>query len=295
MQSRTDLYSRITNKIIADLEQGGRTWFKPWSAEHTAGRIARPLRSNFQPYNGVNVLVLWSEAVTCGYSCPVWITYKQSEELGGQVRKGERGSMVVYADRFRKTGTNDKGEEVERDIPFLKAYTVFNADQIDNLPERFHPRPENPLPAELRHAAAEMFIGNTGADIRHGGNQAFYASSHDRIQLPPFEAFKDPEGFYATALHELTHWTRHETRLARDFGRKRWGDEGYAIEELVAEIGSAFLCADTGVTPAPRPDHAAYIASWLTVLRRDNRAIFTAASHAQRAADYLHTLQKPAP
>jgi antirestriction protein ArdC len=295
MQSRIDLYSRITNKIIADLEQGVRTWFKPWSAEHTAGRITRPLRSNFQPYNGVNVLVLWSEAVTRGYSCPVWITYKQSEELGGQVRKGERGSMVVYADRFRKTGTNDKGEEVERDIPFLKAYTVFNAEQIDNLPERFHPKPENPLPAELRHAAAETFIGNTGADIRHGGNQAFYASSHDRIQLPPFAAFKDPEGFYATALHELTHWTRHETRLARDFGRKRWGDEGYATEELVAEIGSAFLCADTGVTPEPRPDHAAYIASWLTVLRRDNRAIFTAASHAQRAADYLHTLQKPAP
>lgn len=295
MQQRADLYSRITSKIIADLEQGVRTWFKPWSAEHTAGRITRPLRSNFQPYNGVNVLVLWSEAVTRGYACPVWITYKQSEELGGQVRKGERGSMVVYADRFRKTGTNDKGEEVERDIPFLKAYTVFNAEQIDNLPERFHPKPGNPLPAELRHAAAETFIGNTGADIRHGGNQAFYASSPDRIQLPPFEAFKDPEGFYATALHELTHWTRHETRLARDFGRKRWGDEGYAIEELVAEVGSAFLCADTGVTPEPRPDHAAYIASWLTVLRRDNRAIFTAASHAQRAADYLHTLQKPAP
>ncbi len=295
MQQRADLYSKITDKIIADLEQGVRAWFKPWSAEHTAGRITRPLRSNFQPYNGVNVLVLWSEAVTRGYSCPVWITYKQSEELGGQVRKGERGSMVVYADRFRKTGTNDKGEEVERDIPFLKAYTVFNAEQIDNLPERFHPKPENPLPAELRHAAAEMFIGNTGADIRHGGNQAFYASSHDRIQLPPFAAFKDPEGFYATALHELTHWTRHETRMARDFGRKRWGDEGYAIEELVAEIGSAFLCADTGVTPEPRPDHAAYIASWLTVLRRDNRSIFTAASHAQRAADYLHTLQKPAP
>ena len=289
---RADVYTRVTDRIIADLEQGVRPWLKPWSAENASGRITRPLRAGGQPYKGINVLMLWGEAVASGYACPVWMTYKQAAEIGGQVRKGERGALVVYADRIRKTETSESGEEVERDIPFMKGYTVFNCEQIDGLPAHFTAAPSPAPPAFERVAAAERFAANTRADIRHGGGRAFYAVDADRVQLPPVESFRDAESYYATLLHELTHWTRHPTRLAREFGRKRWGDAGYAAEELVAELGAAFLCADTDVTPEPRADHASYIASWLEVLKNDKRAIFTASAHAQRAADYLHGLQQ---
>lgn len=286
-----DVYTRVTDRIISDLEQGIRPWMKPWSVEHTAGRITRPLRHNGTPYKGINVLLLWGEAMANGYTAPLWMTYKQALEIGGQVRKGEHGSLVVYADRFTKTETADNGQEIEREIPFMKGYTVFNVEQIDGLPAHYYAQPVNPLPEERRIEAADRFVTGTGADIRHGGNQAFYSPSRDLIQLPPFEAFRDAESYYATALHELTHWTRHESRLSRDFGRQRFGDEGYAREELVAELGAAFLCADIGITPDIREDHAAYLASWLKVLQDDKRAIFQAAAHAQRAADYLQGLQ----
>jgi antirestriction protein ArdC len=291
--ARGDVYSRVTAKIVADLEQGVRPWLKPWSAEHAAGRITRPLRANGQPYNGVNVLMLWSEACVKGFSCPIWMTYRQALELGGQVRKGEHGALVVYANRIRKTETADNGDQVEREIPFMKGYSVFNCEQIQGLPAHYYATASPPLPAPARIAAAEQFVGGTGAEIRHGGNRAFYAIDADLVRMPVYESFRDAESYYATLLHELTHWTRHPKRLAREFGRKRWGDEGYAIEELVAELGAAFLCADLGVTPEPRDDHAAYIASWLEALKNDKRAIFTAAAHAQRAADYLHNLQPP--
>jgi antirestriction protein ArdC len=140
----------------------------------------------------------------------------------------------------------------------------------------------------------ESFFAATGAVVRHGGNRAYYSISTDHVQMPPIEAFRDAESYYATRAHETTHWTRHKSRLDRDFGRKRFGDEGYAIEELVAELGSAFLSADLDLTPEVRDDHAAYIASWIKVLKDDKRAIFSAASHAQRAADFLHGLQQPA-
>ena len=244
---RADLYTRVTNRIVADLEQGVRPWFKPWNAEHAAGRITRPLRANGQPYKGINVLMLWGEALAQGFACPFWMTYKQAQELGGQVRKGEHGSLVVYADRIHKTETGDNGEETEREIPFLKGYTVFNCvEQIDGLPEHFYARPSPPLPAPLRIEAADRFFAATGADIRHGGARAYYAEGPDYVQMPPFESFRDAESHAATLAHELTHWTKHGKRLAREFGRKRWGDEGYAAEELVAELGAAFLCADLG-------------------------------------------------
>ncbi len=292
--SRPDVYERVTARIIADLEQGVRPWLKPWSGEHAAGKINRPLRHNGTPYKGINVLLLWSEAVERGYSAPLWMTYKQAQELGAQVRKGEHGALVVYADRITKTEQDDKGQDVEREIPFMKGYTVFNVEQIDNLPAHYYAKPVNPLPLSERIEEAERFISGAGATVQHGGNQAFYAPSRDVIQLPPFEAFRDPESYYATALHELTHWTRHSSRLERDFGRQRFGDEGYAREELVAELGAAFLCSDLGIAADIRDDHAAYIGHWLTVLKQDKRAIFQAASHAQRAADYLHSLQEKA-
>ncbi len=284
---KADLYTRITSRIIEDLEKGVRPWFKPWSAEHAAGRIARPLRQNGTPYRGINVLNLWGEAVAKGYSCPIWMTYKQAQEVGGQVRKGETGSLVVYADRFKKSEADDKGDEIEREIPFLKGYTVFNCEQVEGLPAHYYQPAAPMLDGVARIEVAERFFASTGADIRHGGSRAYYAEHDDYIRMPPFEAFRDAESYYATLAHELTHWTKHKSRLNREFGRKRWGDEAYAAEELVAELGSAFLAADLGLSPEVREDHAAYIASWLKVLRNDKRAVFIAAAHAQRAVEYL--------
>jgi antirestriction protein ArdC len=288
---REDVYSRVTAKIVASLEHGVRPWTKPWTAEHTAGRITRPLRHNGQPYRGINVLMLWGDSVEKGFVSPFWLTYKQAAEMKAQVRKGQHGSTVVYADRFTQIGTDAKGQEVEEEIPFLKAYTVFNAEQVEGLPEHFYAHPADPLPLSERIARADAFVAATQAQLHHGGNKAYYAPGPDRIQLPPFEAFRDAQGYYATLLHELTHWTKHERRLDRDFERKAFGDPGYAREELVAELGAAFLCADLAISLEPREDHAAYLGHWLEVLTRDKRAIFQAAAHAQKACDFLQGLQ----
>lgn len=293
----TDVYARVTARILADLEQGERPWMKPWNAAHAAGKITRPLRHNGLPYAGINVLMLWVEAVEKGYNAPIWMTFRQALELGGHVRKGEHGTAVVYANTLVKTETNaDTGEDEEHKIPFMKGYTVFNVEQIEDLPAHYYATAQAPrLDAGQRLAPVERFLDQTGASVRHGGNRAFYAIEPDVVQMPPFEFFQDPESYYATRLHETTHWTRHPSRLNRDLGRKRWGDEGYAMEELVAELGSAFLCADLGITPEVREDHAAYIGSWIKVLKDDKRAIFSAAAHAQRAVEFLHGLQPPAP
>jgi antirestriction protein ArdC len=293
---RTDVYQKITDQIVSELEKGVRPWLKPWNAEHAAGRITRPLRGNGIPYQGINVLMLWSAAMEKGFAAPIWMTFKQALEFKAHVRKGEQGSLVVYADKIIRTETDaDTGEESEHAIPFMKGYTVFNVEQIDGLPERFYAKAEPRFDSVQRIARVESFFAATGAVVRHGGNRAFYSVSTDHVQIPPIEAFRDAESYYATLGHETTHWTRHPSRLDRDFGRKRYGDEGYAMEELVAELGSAFLSADLDLTPEVRDDHAAYIASWIKVLKDDKRAIFTAASHAQRAADFLHGLQNSAP
>lgn len=291
MQNRKDIYTRVTDRIISDLERGVRTWLKPWNAGHTAGKITRPLRHNGIPYQGMNILLLWGETLEKGYSAPIWITFKQAQELGGHVRKGEHGSLVVYANKVTRTETDDKGEEVERQIPFMKGYTVFNVEQIEGLPAHYYGKPENPQPLAERLDHAERFIANTGITIQHGGNSAYYAPAKDLVQMPPFEAFKDRESYYATILHELIHATSHKSRLDRSFNAKRFGDNGYAREELVAELGAAFLSADLGITPEIREDHAAYLAHWLKALKEDSRAIFSAAAHAQRAADFLQALQ----
>jgi antirestriction protein ArdC len=288
---RADIYTRVTASIIAELEKGVRPWHKPWNAEHAAGRITRPLRFNGQPYKGVNVLMLWMAAELQGFAAPIWMTFNQARELGGHVKKGEKGSLVVYADRLHKTETGDDGEEVERDIYFMKGYTVFNVDQTEGLPAHFYATAAPQLDPVQRIEAADLFFANTEADIRHGGNSAYYAAEADYVQMPPFVAFRDTESYCATLAHELTHWTKHPKRLDREFGRKKFGDEGYAREELVAEIGAAFLCCDLGLAAEPREDHAAYLDHWLKVLKEDKRAIFQAAAHAQKAADFLHALQ----
>ncbi len=290
---KADIYTRITNQIITALETGVRPWVKPWHSDHATGRITRPLRYNGEPYSGINILSLWSSATVQGFTSPTWMTFRQSEELKAKVRKGEKGSLVVYANKITRTEENENGDEVERAIPYLKGYTVFNVEQIENLPERFYEKPEPRFDPVQRIEHAEDFFKDTGADIRHGGNRAFYAIHPNYVQMPPFEAFRDAESYYATLAHEVTHWTRHPSRLDREFGRKKYGDEGYAKEELVAELGAAFLCADLEITLEARDDHASYIASWLKALKDDKRAIFHAAAHAQRAVDFLHNRKEP--
>ena len=291
---KQDIYTRITSQIVNQLEKGVRPWVRPWNAEHAAGRITRPLRHNGKPYSGINVLSLWASAVAQNFAAPIWMTSRQATQLDGHIRKGAKGSLVVYADSLPRKETDDKtGDEIEREIPFLKGYTVFNVEQIEGLPEHYHGKPEVRTDSVQRIGHAEDFFAATGANVVHGGSRACYIPSTDNIHMPCIDFFRDAESYYAVRAHETTHWTRHCSRLDREFGRKRFGDEGYAMEELVAELGSAFLSADLELTPEVREDHAAYIASWIKVLKDDKRAIFTAASHAQRATDFRNGLQKP--
>ena len=212
------------------------------------------------------------------------------------IRKGEKGSLVVYADSITRKETDDKtGNEIDREIPFLKGYTVFNVEQIDGLPETYYAKAAPLLDPVARITEADNFFTALGATIRHGGNRAFYSIAADAIQMPAFESFQDADSYYATLAHEFTHWTGSKSRLDRDFGGHRFGSEGYAIEELVAELGAAFLCADLDLALQPREDHASYIASWLKVLATDNRAVFTAAAHAQRAAEFINRVSKASP
>jgi antirestriction protein ArdC len=177
--TRTDIYTRVTNQIVEQLERGVRPWLKPWNAEHAAGRITRPLRHNSEPYKGINILMLWAAAELHGFNCPLWLTFQQAKQLGGFVRKGEHGSLVVYANTFKRKETTDAGEEVEQEIPFLKEYTVFNACQVEGLPERFYQLAEPPKEKIERIERAEAFFANTKAEIRVGGDRACYTD------LPP--------------------------------------------------------------------------------------------------------------
>jgi antirestriction protein ArdC len=290
---RTDIYTRITDRIVDDLERGVRPWLKPWSVANTNGRITRPMRHNGLPYSGMNVLLLWSEQMSRGFASPMWMTFNQALELGAAVRKGETGSTVVFASRFTKAQADANGNEVDREIPFLKAYCVFNIEQIDGLPQSYYAPPTQVNDPVERIENADRFFRNTGATIRHGGNQAYYSPDTDHIQMPPFEAFRDAAGYAAVLAHESTHWTAREGRVGRDLSRYAKDRSERAREELIAELGSCFLCADLGIAPElePRPDHASYLQSWLSVVSGDRRAIFQAAAHAQRAVAFLHSLQ----
>jgi antirestriction protein ArdC len=229
----------ITQQVLAALREGVRPWQQPWDL----GRIpphedGRPRRHTGERYAGINVLLLWLATEAGGYVSPVWMTYRQARVYGGQVRRGERGSVVVYADRFVKTVADaETGAESERAIPFLKTYTVFNSEQIDGLPERFRPAAPMALTPEQeagRVAVVEAFFSGSGAVIRHHGEVPCYIPGLDEIRLPAPAAFRSAQSYYATLAHELVHWTRHPRRLNRDLGRKVWGDAGYALEELVA-------------------------------------------------------------
>lgn len=291
MASSRDIHAQVTDRILTQLEQGVRPWVKPWS---TGGLgPVRPLRSTGERYRGINTLILWEAASLGGYSAPTWITFKQALEAGGHVRKGETGTIVVYASTFsRAVEDQATGDSVEAEIPFLKTYSVFNVEQCEGLPAELTAKPA-PAPEPERIEAAETFVANTGVTLIPGGGRAFYAPSDDVVAMPALQAFASAPAFYSTLLHELVHWSGADTRLKRTFGQ-RFADTAYAREELVAELGAAFLCADLGIEPSPREDHAAYLEHWLRVLKEDKRAIFQAARFASQASDYLHGLQAPA-
>lgn len=283
--SRASLYDEVTDKIIAQLEAGCFPWAQPWSSAAAVPGLPRNAVSG-RPYSGVNVLILWGAVIEGGYPSQDWLTFRQALAAGGCVRKGERGHTVFYADSFTPDDAREGGEQQEgepRSIPFLKRFVVFNAAQCDGLPERLTADP-TPLPPREQHEQAEALIAATGADFRIGGARAFYDIDGDYVQVPPQPAFPHQIDFYRTALHELGHWTGSKERLGRDQSG-RFGSALYAREELCAELASAYLCAALGIVPTVR--HADYLGSWLAVLRADNRAIFKAASHASKAADYL--------
>jgi antirestriction protein ArdC len=286
-QDRTSLYAEITDKIIAELEAGRVPWVQPWGTAAAKAALAMPKNATTQRrYSGVNVLILWGAVIERGFVGQSWLTFRQALSLGGNVRKGEHGTTVVYADRFTP---EDERRRAERDgdepgaIPFLKRFTVFNTDQCENLPDGLITAPP-PVPEGMILPQAEALISATGADFRIGGDRAFYSPADDHIQVPRPDAYFEPINWHRTALHELGHWVGHSSRLARDLSGA-FGSALYAKEELVAEMTSAFVCASLGIVPTVR--HADYLGSWLEVLREDDRAIVRAASAASKAADYL--------
>ena len=282
---KASLYQEVTDRIIGELEQGRVPWVQPWG-QAKAGLGLPKNATTSRRYSGVNILILWGAVIERGFASQHWLTFRQALELGGAVRKGERGTTVCYADRFIPKAEQERARQVGDEpqaVPFLKRFTVFNVAQCDGLPtEVFGAAPVLPERAIIPHA--EALIAATGADFRIGGARACYVPSDDYIQVPPQPAFFEQINYYRTCFHELGHWTGHPLRLNRDLSG-RFGGTLYAREELVAEMASAFLCASFGITPTVR--HADYLGSWLDVLREDNRAIFRAASLATKAADYL--------
>lgn len=249
----------ITNSIIRTIEGGTKPWRAPWAT-------SLPQRWNGVPYRGINILLLWMAGSK--YAASRWLTYRQALNLGGFVRKGERGTHIIFA-------SIKEEEETERQYLIQRTYTVFNAEQIDNLPNEFKLPPAPALQEDIDRKFAMV-----PADIRHGGERAYYSIKHDYIQMPPIQVFEDANGYYKTLSHELVHWTGHDSRLDRSFDNR-------AMEELVAELGAAFVCASIGVSSNVASSHAEYISEWVTMFKNHKRAIYTAATNAQKARDYI--------
>jgi antirestriction protein ArdC len=280
-----DIYQTITDKIITELEAGTAPWVRPWSGE--TDPFPRNALSQ-RPYRGINNVLLGMEAHCRGYTSNQWLTFRQAHQLGAHVRKGERASTIIYYEarmvEKEDAETVADGDETEkRFVPLLKVFSVFNVNQVDGLPESYAELPAVESDWDAC-ATAEQIMECSGAEIRHQGFKAFYSPPNDLIYLPNKASFADASSYYSTALHELCHWTGSTTRLGRKLGR-RFGESAYAMEELIAELGAAFLSAHCRLDG--QLQHASYISSWLEVLQRDKRAVFVAAAQAQKAADYL--------
>jgi antirestriction protein ArdC len=282
---RQSLYGEVTARIIAELEEGRLPWAQPWDASKCPCMMPANAVSG-RAYSGINVLILWAAGVGGGFASQRWLTYKQAAAAGGNVRRGEKGTVVCYADRFtpKDEAAKAQGEDREaRTIAFLKRFTVFNLDQCEGLPEGLVGEPALPDPV-MAIGRTDRIIAATGADFRIGGGEAFYSPAQDYVQVPPQAAFPDPVNWYRTALHELGHWAGGKGRLERDQSG-RFGSMAYAKEELAAEMTAAFACASLGIQPSVR--HSDYIGAWLEAMRADEKAIFRAASAASKGADYL--------
>jgi antirestriction protein ArdC len=286
-KDRTSLYDEITLKIIGELEAGRVPWVQPWGTAAAKAPLAMPTNAaTGRGYSGINVLILWGAVIERGFSGQSWLTFRQALSQGGNVRKGERGTIVVYANRFVPDDEKRRARETGEDphsIAFLKRFAVFNAEQCENLPDAIAIAAPPALPS-LIEPTVEALIAAAGIDFRIGGSRAYYDPGSDYVQVPPPQAYFDPINWHRTALHELGHASGHACRLDRDMSGT-FGSKAYAFEELVAELSAAFCCASLGIVPTVR--HADYIGSWLEVLRQDNRAIIRAASKASKAVDYL--------
>ncbi|ATJ92810.1 antirepressor [Acetobacter senegalensis] len=285
---RIDLYQDVTNRIVEQLENGVAPWVQPWS--NTASGPALPLNvTTGRRYSGINVLLLWGTVQMCGFTSQRWLTFNQARKVGGSVRKGEKGTTVCYADSYVPGG--NEADEEERAVRFLKRYTVFNIDQCEHLPEEMTGYVAS-LPEREIVPHADALLQATGADIRIGGDKAFYAPDPDYIRLPPQNAYYEQINWYRTAFHETAHWSGHKSRLDRDLSG-RFGSHKYMAEEIVAELTAAFVLAELNITPTVR--HADYIGSWITLLKEDKRAVFAAARLASQAAEYILAFQSKAP
>lgn len=290
---RRDVAAEITQLIIDKLEAGVMPWSRPWGLTGAGGR---PLRHCGTAYTGINNLYLWAIADACGYNGRYWMTYRQAEELGGQVRRGEHGSHSVYFSSFSKTETDRvSGQEATKNIRFLRSYSVFNVDQIDGLPAHYYPTLAPPEPrVESEHRdAINAFFATLPDIVRHGGDRAFFSPIGDFIQMPHRGAFKSDDLWCSTLSHEFVHYSGAPTRLNREFGKK-FGDKAYAFEELVASIGQSLICADLGLPSELHDNHASYVQSWLNILKADSSAIIKAASKAEQAFAYLKSFGSPA-
>jgi antirestriction protein ArdC len=282
---RTSLYQEITDKIIAELEAGRVPWVQPWTAAKAPLDMPHNAASRHR-YSGINIVILWDAVITHGFTTNAFLTFRQALGLGGNVKKGEHGTTVVYAHRFTPDQERRRAEAEGRkagSIPFLKRFTVFSTDQCEGLPADVA-LPPPPIPEGLIQPEAEALIAATKADFRIGGDQAFYAPRLDYVQVPRPDAYFDPINWHRTAFHELSHWSGHRSRLGRD-QTGAFGSSDYGKEELIAEMAGAFVCASLGIAPTVR--HADYLGSWLAIIREDNRAIVRAASAASKAADFL--------
>lgn len=279
-----NLYSEVSARILSQLEAGAVPWVKPWSA--TPGQNVPHNAATGRPYSGVNVVLLMMGHDL--YATPRYLTFKQAKALGGNVKKGEHGTRIYFVKKLL-VKDKAKGDDADpRAVSMLREYVVFNTAQCENLPERIvTPQAAKPRNNDERDATIDEFVAATGADIREGYGEAYYAPGPDYVSMPAFKAFNSATSFYAVEFHELAHWTGAKSRLDRQFGA-RFGDKAYAAEELVAELTAAFLCAEFSIDGETR--HAGYIASWIRMLKDDPKAFFTAASAAQKAADHLRGL-----
>lgn len=290
--TRRDVHAEITSQLVASIEANPGEFSLPW--RRNAGALHMPVNAlTGNRYNGINILSLWVAAESRGYAAPLWGTYRQWADKGAQVRKGEKSSLVVFYKEFETDpDPEDQADTGKRRM--ARASYVFNASQVDGFELPAMPQALGPVE---RIGNADRFVTSTGASVSHGGDRAFYRPSTDSIQMPDEGLFigtdtmTRSEGYYATLVHELVHWSGSDKRLRRDMSG-RFGNAAYAAEELVAEIGAAFLCAELGITQDLRPDHAQYLASWLKLLKSDSKAIFTAAARASEAVSYLKSAEQ---